>query len=159
MYQKLNSKLLNQLREVVGEQHLLTRKEQMEDYSHDENPSFFTRPEAVAKPASAGEISRLLLLANRENFPVVVRGGGTGVTGGAIPLFGGLVVSLERMNHILEIDEENMMAVVEPGLNTGELHKAVEAKGRYYPPNPTSLENCTLGANLADDASGPLSIK
>jgi len=119
MYQKLNSKLINKLREIVGAQHLLTGKEQMEDYSHDENPNFFARPEAVAKPASAGEISQLLLLANRERFPVVARGSGTGVTGGALPLFGGLVISLERMNRILEIDEENMMAVVEPGIITG----------------------------------------
>ncbi|HDL64107.1 MAG TPA: FAD-binding protein [Proteobacteria bacterium] len=159
MYRKINKTILQALREIVGPEYLLNTRERLEDYSHDETPNLSFSPEAVVKPATAEEISELMKQANRENFPVVVRGGGTGVTGGALAIHGGLIISLERMNRILEIDEENMMAVVEPGVITGVFHKAVEEKGLFYPPDPASLADCTLGGNLAEDAGGPRAVK
>lgn len=159
MYQKIDNKIIQDLRNIVGADYLLNTRERLEDYSHDETPNLSAYPEAVVKPASAEEISELVKLANRENFPVVVRGGGTGVTGGALAIHGGLIISLERMNRILEIDEANMMAVVEPGVITEVLHKAVEEKGLFYPPDPASLADCTLGGNLAEDAGGPRAVK
>ena len=159
MYCKINKTILQNLHDIVGADYLLNTRERLEDYSHDETPNLSAYPEAVVKPASAEEISELVKLANRENFPVVVRGGGTGVTGGALAIHGGLIISLERMNRILEIDEANMMAVVEPGVITEVLHKAVEEKGLFYPPDPASLADCTLGGNLAEDAGGPRAVK
>lgn len=159
MHRKLNSEIKKRLQEIVGPENLLTREEMMEDYAHDEGPAPPQLPEAVVKVASAEEISALLKLASRNKFPVVARGGGTGVTGGAIPVRGGLVISLERMNRVLEIDEENMMAVVQPGIITGNLHQAVEAKGLFYPPDPASLDSCSLGGNLAENAGGPRAVK
>ena len=159
MYCKINKTILQNFHDIVGADYLLNTRERLEDYSHDETPNFSAYPEAVVKPASAEEISELVKLANRENFPVVVRGGGTGVTGGALAIHGGLIISLERMNRILEIDEANMMAVVEPGVITEVLHKAVEEKGLFYPPDPASLADCTLGGNLAEDAGGPRAVK
>jgi len=159
MYEKIDNNLIQKLRDIVGAENLLTRQEQLEDYGHDETPDILSHPEAVAKPATAEEVSELIKLANRENFPVVARGGGTGVTGGALAVCGGLIISLERMNRILEIDEANMMAVVEPGVITEDLHKAVEEIGLFYPPDPASLADCTLGGNLAEDAGGPRAVK
>ena len=159
MYQKIDNKIIQDLRNIVGADYLLNTRERLEDYGHDETPNLFFSPEAVVKPATAEEVSELVKLANRKNFPVVVRGGGTGVTGGALAIHGGLIISLERMNRILEIDEANMMAVVEPGVITEVLHKAVEEKGLFYPPDPASLADCTLGGNLAEDAGGPRAVK
>ena len=159
MYRKINKNILQDLRNIVGADYLLNTRERLEDYGHDETPNLFFSPEAVVKPATAKEVSELVKLANRKNFPVVVRGGGTGVTGGALAIHGGLIISLERMNRILEIDEANMMAVVEPGVITEVLHKAVEEKGLFYPPDPASLADCTLGGNLAQDAGGPRAVK
>ncbi|MBI1820354.1 MAG: FAD-binding protein [Nitrospirae bacterium] len=116
-------------------------------------------PDVLVRPTSAQEISKILIFANREKIPVVPRGMGSGFSGGTVPVKGGIVLSLERMNRILTIDEDNLMAVVEPGVITGELHRTVQAKGLYYPPDPTSSDFCTIGGNIAEAASGPHSVK
>ena len=159
MYRKINKAIIRFLRDIVGAEYLLNTRERMEDYGHDETPNLSAYPEAVVMPATEEEVGELVKLANREHFPVVARGGGTGVTGGALPIHGGLVISLERMNRILEVDEANMMAVVEPGVITRDLHQAVEEMGLFYPPDPASLADCTLGGNLAEDAGGPRAVK
>ncbi|MEA1929124.1 MAG: FAD-binding oxidoreductase [Candidatus Auribacterota bacterium] len=159
MFKKINQTILKKLKDIVGAEYLLDTRERLEDYGHDETPNLFAYPEAVVKPGNAEDVSELVELANRENFPVVARGAGTGVTGGAVAIQGGVVISLERMNRILEIDEANMMAVVEPGVITGNLHAEVEEKGLFYPPDPASLADCTLGGNLAEDAGGPRAVK
>ncbi|MFH1039226.1 MAG: FAD-linked oxidase C-terminal domain-containing protein [PVC group bacterium] len=159
MYTRIDNAIIRRLGDIVGPENLLTDPERMEDYAHDENPNLRADPGAVVKPTTEEEIARLVTLANREGFPVVARGGGTGVTGGALPLHGGAVISLERMNRVLDIDEENMMAIVQPGIVTGDFHQAVEARGVFYPPDPASLENCSLGGNLAEDAGGPRAVK
>ncbi len=122
-------------------------------------PEYAHMPEVVVKPASASEISEIMKLANRQRVPVTPRGGGTGLSCGAVPLYGGIVLALERMNRILEIDRENMVAVVEPGVVTSEISKAVQAFGLFYAGYPMSFESCFIGGNLAENAGGGRAIK
>jgi glycolate oxidase len=98
-------------------------------------------------------------MANRERVPVTPRGAGYGLSGGAVATQGGIVLSLEKMNRILEIDKENLMVTVEPGVITGDLHRAVEAEGLFYPPDPASLDSCSIGGNIAEGAGGPRAVK
>jgi glycolate oxidase len=116
-------------------------------------------PDILVRPSTPEEISKILIFANRERIPVIPRGMGSGFTGGAVPVKGGILLSLERMNRILKIDEENMIAVVETGVITGNLHRKAQEKGLYYPPDPSSSDFCTIGGNIAEGASGPHSVK
>jgi glycolate oxidase len=113
----------------------------------------------VLLPAGAQEIAAVARLCNEHRIPLVVRGAGTGYTGGAVPLHGGVVVSMERLNQVLEIDEENLLAVVQPNVITHELQQAVEARGLFYPPDPASLKQSSLGGNVAECAGGPRAVK
>jgi glycolate oxidase len=113
----------------------------------------------VVLPASSSEISAIARLCNEARVPIVPRGGGTGYTGGAVPIHGGVVLSLERLNRILEIDEENLLAVVEPHVVTGDLQDAVERVGLFYPPDPASLRQSVIGGNVAECAGGPRAFK
>jgi glycolate oxidase len=154
----LKQPVLNELKKILGPANLLTSPEELIVYSYDATQRK-ALPWAVARPASADEISRILALANRERFPVVPRGAGTGMSGGSVPTRHGLVLSLERMNRILEISEEDFLAVAEPGVVTAELQAAVEAKGLFYPPDPASSRFCTLGGNVAECAGGLRAVK
>jgi len=116
-------------------------------------------PSAVVKPLSTDEVSRMVAFANRQRTPIVPRGAGTGMTGGAVPLKDAIILSLDGMNRILEIDEKNMIAVVEPGVINGHLQEKLEAIGLFYPPDPASMNFCTLGGNIAENAGGPRAIK
>jgi glycolate oxidase len=116
-------------------------------------------PEAVAFVRTAGQVSELLRLANRHLFPVIPRGSGSGFTGGSVPVKGGLVICLTRMNTIIAIDTDNLIAEVEPGVITAELQNAVEKKGLFYPPDPASLKFSTIGGNVAECAGGPRCVK
>jgi len=147
------------LMEIVGEGHVLSEDALMESYSHDESPVAKAMPDLVVRPASVQEVSRVVKTCAELGVPVVPRGLGTGLTGGSVPTFGGVVVSTERMNSVVEIDEVNMMAVVQPGIITGEFHKAVQARGLMYPPDPASLDSCSLGGNVAENAGGPHTLK
>lgn len=131
--------MIKELERIVGKENVLTEVDSLENYSHDETPGFKNIPKAVVKPGTAEEISEIMKLANKYLIPVTPRGGGTGLSGGAVPCDKGLVVSLERMNRIKEIDTENMMAAVEPGVITGELVKEVRKYGLLYPPDPASI--------------------
>ncbi len=117
------------------------------------------RPDLVALPADTGEVSRLARLCNEGRVPLVVRGAGTGYTGGAVPVRGGLVMSMERMNRIIEIDTLNLLAVVEPNVITGDLQDAVEKVDLFYPPDPASLRESVIGGNVAECAGGPRAFK
>ncbi len=153
MESMLKPSVLTQLSRIVGPDNLYTAPEQLLVYSYDATQRQ-SQPWAVARPATAREISSILELANRELFPVVPRGAGSGMSGGSVPIVGGLVLSLERMNRILEIDEHDLVAVVEPGVVTGDLQREVEARGLFYPPDPASSRFCTLGGNVAECAGG-----
>ncbi len=118
-----------------------------------------TRPDLVVIPGSVDDISRIARLSTEHRVPLVVRGAGTGYTGGAVPTSGGVVLSMERLNRILEIDETNLLAVVEPYVITADLQRAVERVGLYYPPDPASLEKSSIGGNVAECAGGPRAFK
>ncbi|MGE5359767.1 MAG: FAD-binding oxidoreductase, partial [Bacteroidales bacterium] len=116
-------------------------------------------PDLVGLPATAAEVSALATLCNAHRVPLVVRGGGTGYTGGAVPVRGGLVLSMERMNRILAIDAHNLLAVVQPNVVTGDLQDAVERVGLFYPPDPASLRESVISGNVAECAGGPRAFK
>ena len=116
-------------------------------------------PDVVVMPGSTAEIAAIARLCNAQRVPLVVRGAGTGYTGGAVPTSGGVVLSMERLNRILEIDSANLLAIVEPNVITGDLQRAVEAVGLFYPPDPASLEKSSLGGNVAECAGGPRAFK
>ena len=159
MYNKVTPNIIEALRQIVGENNILTSAEDMEPYAHDEVVGLRADPEVVVKATSAEQISEIFKLAQRERVPVTPRGAGYGLSGGAVPTLGGIVLSLEKMNCILEIDKENLMVTVEPGVITGDIHLAVEAEGLFYPPDPASLDSCTIGGNIAEGAGGPRAVK
>ncbi|MFM9055950.1 MAG: FAD-binding oxidoreductase, partial [Bacteroidota bacterium] len=128
-------------------------------YGSDETEDLHFMPAVVVKPQTADEISTVLKVANRERIPVTPRGAGTGLSGGALPVCGGIVLSTERLNRIVEIDERNLQATVEPGVINQVFRDAVEAKGLFYPPDPASRGSCFLGGNLAENAGGPKAVK
>jgi glycolate oxidase len=158
-FSRLTPALVDSLRDIVGPPNLLTEKFDLEPYSHDETEDFVFYPEIVVKPASTMEISEIMAICHNNIIPVTTRGGGTGLSGGALAVFGGVVLSTERMNKILEIDRENLMATVQPGVITHNLHQAVEAEGLFYPVDPASKESCTIGGNVAECAGGPRALK
>lgn len=154
----LKTSLVTELKNIVGAAHLFTLPEELIAYSYDAT-RMESMPWAVVCPASAREISEIVLLANRERFPIIPRGAGSGMSGGSVPVMGGVVVSLERMNRIICIDEVDMIAEVEPGVVTGDLQREVEARGLFYPPDPGSRDFCTIGGNIAECAGGIRAVK
>jgi glycolate oxidase len=158
-YRAVTPAAVEALREIVGGAHVLLGPESIEAYSHDETVGLQAHPEVVVRAASAGEVAAVFRLARRERIPVTPRGAGYGLSGGAVPMRGGIVLSLERMNRILELDKRNMMITVEPGVITGDIHRAVEAEGLFYPPDPASLDSCSIGGNVAECAGGPRAVK
>jgi glycolate oxidase len=159
MYKQINGETLRELGDLLGPGNLLTAEEDLDAYAHDEVAELWHPPEAVARASSAEQVSEVFRLAQARRFPVTPRGAGQGLSGGAVPVYGGLVLSLEKMDRILEIDEENLMVTAEPGVITGNLHREVEALGLFYPPDPASLDSCSLGGNIAENAGGPRAIK
>ncbi|MBI5327531.1 MAG: FAD-binding protein [Deltaproteobacteria bacterium] len=154
----LSKNLIQELTRIIGKENIRTDEEDLICYSYDATNQKFL-PDAVVFPKNADEISLILKLANKEGFPVVPRGAGSGFSGGSLPVEGGVVVSLERMNKILTIDTDNLIAEVEPGVVTGEFQWAVEDLGLFYPPDPSSLKFCTIGGNVAECAGGPRAVK
>jgi glycolate oxidase len=158
-FNKVNNSVFRRLSEISGPKAVFNSEEMRDKYSRDETIGLSYRPEAVVLPASQKEIKEILLLANSENIPVTPRGLGTGLSGGAVPLYGGIVLSLERMNKLIEIDRENLMAVTEPGIITGQFQEAVEAENLFYPPDPASLDSCSIGGNVAEGAGGSRAVR
>ena len=154
----MDRKTITALAKIVGTEYLHTAKEELLCYSYDGTGREFI-PEAVALPGSTAEISEIIRLASATGFPVVVRGAGSGMTGGALPIAGGLVIAMSRMNKILEIDTENQITVVEPGVITGDIRNAAAQHNLYYPPDPASFKFCTIGGNVAECAGGPSAVK
>jgi glycolate oxidase len=155
----LRQDLLKRLEDIVGEKYVLTGDEKMEKYSHDETMGYQYFPDAVVMVENADEVSKVLRLAGEYSIPVTPRGLGTGLSGGCLPIHGGVVLSVERMNRILEIDQENLMIVTQPGVITGELHRTVEEQGLFYPPDPASLDSCSIGGNIAEGSGGPRAVR
>jgi glycolate oxidase len=159
MYNKVDSEIVERLCQIVGADDVLVDAHDMEPYSHDEVVGLRADPEVVVRVTSTEQVSQIFQLAQQERIPVTPRGAGMGLSGGAVPVCGGIILSLEKMNRILEIDKENLMVTVEPGVITGDLHQAVEAEGLFYPPDPASLDSCSIGGNIAEGAGGPRAVK
>ena len=158
-YDKLmDTDIFHKIANIVGSEHCSTNLEDLHCYSYDGSKQCFL-PEAIALPDSTAQVSALLKLANHYKFPVVARGAGSGMTGGALPIAGGLVLGCSRLNRILEIDADNQIAIVQPGVITGELQQALQRYKLFYPPDPASLKFCTLGGNVAECAGGPSALK
>lgn len=153
--------LVKELKGIVGEKNAIYEdREALESYSKDESGKYYSHlPDAVIKPSTPQQISEIMKIANRERIPVTPRGAGSGLSGGCIPIFGGIVLSLEKMNRLLEIDRTNMVAVVEPGMITNELCKLVEREGLFYAGYPMSVEISFIGGNVATNAGGGKVIK
>lgn len=150
--------ILKQLEDIVGAENLLTSRASLLCYSYDATGQSYM-PQAVALPANADEVSRIVRLANKFKFPIVPRGAGSGFAGGSVPLKNGVVIHLSRLNKILEIDTENLIAIVEPCVVTGILQEEVEKLGLFYPPDPSSLKFSTIGGNASTGAGGPRAVK
>jgi glycolate oxidase len=154
----LPNKVIEQLKAIVGPDNVATEKQDLICYGYDATQMEFL-PGAVVHPADPEEVAAVLKLANRERFPVFPRGAGSGFTGGSLPKAGGVVLVTTRMNRILRIDTENLIAEVEPGVVTETFQIAVEKLGLFYPPDPASLKFSTLGGNVAENAGGPRCVK
>jgi glycolate oxidase len=162
IYNPVTEKIAGELKKIVGEKYVVFGDaEKLEPYSHDEvaEKEYAHMPEALVRPISAEEIAAILKLANREKIPVTPRGGGSGLSGGAVPIYGGIVLLLDRMNHILEIDRGNLMITVEPGVVTNEINQALKEYGLFFAGYPMSLESCFIGGNVAENAGGAKAVK
>jgi glycolate oxidase len=155
----MNPTILEELKRILGNQSVLDSYEDRLTYSYDGTPLFQRLPEAVLIPHTVEQISKVLALANEERFAVVPRGSGSGLSGGSIPVENSVVLLMNTWNRILEIDEKNLTAWVEPGLITGKLHQSVEDRGLFYPPDPGSSSVCTIGGNVAENAGGLRGLK
>lgn len=150
---------LSKILEIVGTDNVFTEAEHLEKYARDETEDLVYYPEAVVKPNTSNQISELMRLCNTYKIPVTPRGAGTGLSGGALPVKGGLVISMERFNSIIEIDERNLQATVEPGVITEFFMNAVAEKGLLYPVDPSSKGSCYIGGNVAHGSGGPRVVK
>jgi len=154
----LDPKVITELQQICGKEHVTTEKADLICYSYDATQKQFL-PDVVVHPVNETEVSQIMKLANEYEIPVFPRGAGSGFTGGCLPTSGGIVLGLTRLDNIIEIDEENLVATVEPGLVTEAFQKAVEKVGLFYPPDPASLKMSTLGGNVAECAGGPRCVK
>ena len=161
-YRPVNMEIVEELSRIVGKEYVIFGDpEKLEPFSHDEvaEKRYAKMPEVVVKPATSEEVSAVLKLANRELVPVTPRGAGSGLSGGAVPLMGGILLSTERMNKVLEIDKDNLVAVLEPGVITNDFNNEVQKEGLFFAGYPMSLEMCYIGGNVAENAGGGRAIK
>lgn len=161
-YNPVTPAIVAELCDIVGASNVIhADAKKLESYAHDEvaDERFAHMPDVVVKPASAQEIAAIMKLANRELVPVTPRGAGSGLSGGAVPAYGGIVLSSERMDRILEIDRENLVVVAEPGVVTNAINEAIEEDGLFYAGYPMSVESCFIGGNVAENAGGGKAVK
>ena len=155
----ITTQILEQFKLIVGAAYVFTDADSIEKYGKDETEQLHYAPQVIVKPRQASEIAQLLKICNEHLIPVTPRGAGTGLTGGALPHLGGLVISMERFNTILEIDERNLQVTTEPGVITEMLQDAVKEKGLFYPPDPASKGSCFIGGNISENSGGPKAVK
>ncbi len=158
-FAEVSTDIITQFQAIVGNQNIFIDKDDRFKYSHDETEDYSFLPDVVLKPGSPEEISAILKLCNQHRIPVTPRGGGTGLSGGALPIQKGVVISMERFNKILNIDELNLQATVEPGVITQVFQNAVKEKRLFYPPDPASRGTCFIGGNVSNNSGGPKAVK
>ncbi|MBK7257923.1 MAG: FAD-binding protein [Ignavibacteriae bacterium] len=155
----LNEAQVAALVAIVGAEYVKTDAESLEVHGQDETEDLLFLPSVVVEPANTAEVSAIMRYANEHGLPVTPRGGGTGLSGGSLPVAGGIVLSMRRFNRIIEIDRQNLQATVEPGVITQKFQEEVEAAGLSYPPDPASKGSCFIGGNVAECAGGPHAVK
>ncbi len=158
-YNKITPQVIEQLKNIVGTNNVLSDNESLANYGHDETEQLVFLPEVVVKPGTAEEVSAILKLANTALIPVTPRGAGTGLAGGALPINAGISLSMERFNKILDIDKRNLQATVQPGVINELFQNAVKEENLFYPPDPASKGSCFLGGNIAHGSGGPKCVK
>ncbi len=158
-YTKITSEHFIFFNQILDAEYISTNQEQLEKYGQDETEDLMFKPEVVLKPKTVEQISLIMKFANTHAIPVTVRGAGTGLSGGALPIFGGIVLSMEFFNQILKIDERNLQATVEPGVINYVFQEEVKKVGLFYPPDPASWGSCSLGGNVAHSSGGPKAVK
>ncbi len=161
-YARVTPAIVAELERIAGESHVLFNDaERLQAYSHDEVPGTRYRalPEAVVAPANTAEIAAIVRLANRERIPLTPRGAGSGLSGGAVPVHGGIVLRTDRLNRILEFDRDNMMITVEPGVIANDINEHIRESGLFYAGYPMSMETCFIGGNVAENAGGGKAVK
>ncbi|MDQ7823655.1 MAG: FAD-linked oxidase C-terminal domain-containing protein [Candidatus Eremiobacteraeota bacterium] len=161
-FNSIDSSVRERLKAIVGEKHVIFGSPaDLEPYSHDEIPEkcYAHSPECVVKPGSAGEVASIMKLACECSFPVTPRGAGSGLSGGAVPIHGGLVMLFDRMNRVVDYDKDNMTITVEPGIVTNEINTYIKGDGLFYAGYPMSYESCSIGGNVAENAGGAKAIK
>lgn len=161
LYNPVSDDLLAAFVHIVGERYVVRpqQQEDMEGYTHDATEDLRYYPEVVLKPGSAEEISQIVRICHDNFIPLTPRGAGTGLSGGALPVHKGVILSTERLNKIIDIDERNLQATVEPGVINQVFQEAVMEKGLFYPPDPASKGSCFLGGNLSQSSGGPKAVK
>lgn len=155
----ISTKHYEAFKSIVGDTYIFTDQESLEKYGRDETEHLLFLPQVVLRPGSAEEISAILKICNADGIPVTPRGGGTGLSGGALPHLGGVVILTDRLNRIINIDERNLQVITEPGVITEVLQNAVKEKGLFYPPDPSSRGSCFIGGNIAENSGGPKAVK
>jgi glycolate oxidase len=155
----MEKRVVDVLKQIVGAEHVLTTPEDLMCYSYDATPGFSGMPVAVVRPANAQEVSKILALCNETKTPVYTRGAGTNLSAGCVPTKGGIILLMARMNKIVEIDADNLIAVVEPGVVVADLNKAVEQFGLIYPPDPGTVATATMGGTISENAGGLRGLK
>ncbi|MBQ3388814.1 MAG: FAD-binding protein [Thermoguttaceae bacterium] len=161
-YNPVTPEIARTLAEICGESHVVYRDaERLEPFSHDEIPGTHYRrlPEAVVKPDSAEQVAAIVRLANERRIPVTPRGAGSGLSGGTVPVCGGIVVAMQRFNRILELDKANMTITVEPGVIANDINEYLKPHGLFYAGYPMSVEMCQIGGNVAENAGGGKAVK
>jgi glycolate oxidase len=158
-YTTLQDEHIQALISITGIHHCITEEHAMKSYAHDETEDLQFMPSLVIKPETPEIISAVMKYCHEHQIPVTPRGAGTGLSGGALPVYGGVLLSTEKLNRILLIDEKNLQVMTEPGVITQVLQEAVIEKGLYYPPDPSSRGSCFIGGNVAECAGGPRAVK
>ena len=158
-FHPISASSMAEFRAIVSESYLLTTEQALHEHGHDETEDLLYLPEAVAIPGSTAEVSALMKICYRERIPVTVRGGGSGLAGGALPVRGGLVISMKRFDRILHIDERNFQVTTQPGVITETLQNTLKEMGLFYPPDPSSRGWSFIGGNVSTNAGGPKAVK
>ncbi len=158
-FTEVSTDIVGQFEGIVGQSNTIVDVTKRYDYAHDETEDHSFLPDVVLKPGTAEEISRIMKICSEHRIPVTPRGAGTGLSGGALPVQKGVVISMERFNKILRIDELNLQATVEPGVITEVFQNAVKEKGLFYPPDPASRGSCYIGGNVSENSGGPKAVK
>ena len=158
-FNKINEDILNLIRNAVGAENVFSDEDSFNKYGHDETEDLKFLPEVVVKPSDTDAIAALMKICDSHNIPVTPRGGGTGLSGAALPIYGGVLLSMEKFKSIIEIDIENLQATVEPGVITEDFMNAAAEKGLLYPVDPSSKGSCFIGGNVAHGSGGPRVVK